>query len=1129
MGSDRDTIDPNPIIDEGNPTSTAGVLSIIKLCEILQRDVNLDAPKAQYSRGWGPNSTDPSTIIAAWTMLFQDMDNKAVAITFDVTDDDSPIIVGMDIKMHTITDNIANPPRILMKRPTDNEMRRMETYMNEKSPLNTRLRLLIAPVLTTSALIGGSRRPIGTRPMTLAKRIHQMTHAHPDQTMRICKDAGWLTQELKEAIKLVSQNCQSCTLSGPPAPSRKISLTHVNMGFNVEIQADFTYLTIRGHVYPALHIVDTGTGYSALKIVQSRRAEILVNNLDIAWVFEHGAPEALSADDEFNRTPIRNALKCRSIQFNPRPARRHNKCGIVERKNGTVKRILEKLTNADSVSCPDLLVAKACYLSNCLYGNKILSAFEMAKGYAPSIAGIPSRIIPEELMRAHKRQAALRSLNRLLRSRDSRQLTAGDIKEGDKVAYFYNSSKASEKPEWRKGVVQKINSNIVEVSTGKKGRHGQVAYEDLRMMPQSELAKELLGEQSWTSDDDAEGERMPGSGTSDHTTDLLLGEDNEAQAHENESTFEQTLSGTISASPIGMVSEALMARTTEGQKEESGKSRDLGQYKESVGNINGQKMVSQEAAILHDIRDKIGTGQVTASAIAFAPSWVVEKSMKAEHDENWTGAYEEVHESDLERGANVISSHVVFKVKSNDDGSLKLKSRIVVHGNRDDERELIRSDCAAADMLIIRLVISLATMLGFNMATADIKGAYMQSGPIQRNVYVRPPRDCSRKRGMVWRLLKLPYGMADAGRQWQMRAENWLLGKAGMERIDGVNQMFVRRDSGRIKLLVAKVVDDFLITGRTEDIKAFMKELAEEFEVGKTAIGGAFKFNGCEIDVGADVIELSMWEYLDKLSAVALSRTRCKQREERATATEESAYRALAGTLMYMGNAVVPQAAMITSKMQQQLGDLRVKHIVDGNNLMKEVMTLRPYIKYRRPPGLSNIKVVSLSDAAHGGGESVYGQSGSICGILIDNAGSSERVYHAISWTSHKQKRVSYSAFGAEILAAADADDRGFDLKLSLRSILSGNEIRHELFVDARALFDTITTLHEPREYRLRKTVARMRDAFESGELDCVTWIDGKSNLSDALTKNNAELSIRLNTMLSSGIWDVNLNDEWRI
>lgn len=176
---------------------------------------------------------------------------------------------------------------------------------------------------------------------------------------------------------------------------------------------------------------------------------------------------------------------------------------------------------------------------------------------------------------------------------------------------------------------------------------------------------------------------------------------------------------------------------------------------------------------------------------------------------------------------------------------------------------------------------------------------------------------------------------------------------------------------------------------------------------------------------------------------------------------------------------------------------------------------------------MDNPRLIALTDAAHGGSDAIYGQTGGLCGILMNMTGCDGRIFHAISWTSHKQKRVSYAVFGAEMLAAADADDRGYDLKLSLISFLRNPRLKHEIFVDERALFDTITTLHDPREFRLRKTVARMRDSFQCGELDCATWIDGKSNLADALIKDNPTLSPKLNSMLACGLWDVKLDDRW--
>lgn len=72
--------------------------------------------------------------------------------------------------------------------------------------------------------------------------------------------------------------------------------------------------------------------------------------------------------------------------------------------------------------------------------------------------------------------------------------------------------------------------------------------------------------------------------------------------------------------------------------------------------------------------------------------------MAAEHYHNWVDAYEAVPESGLRRNANIISSHVVFKIKTSNDGTLKLKGRMAVHGNPDMDKDLVRSDSAASDI-----------------------------------------------------------------------------------------------------------------------------------------------------------------------------------------------------------------------------------------------------------------------------------------------------------------------------------------------------------------------------------------------------------------------------------------------
>lgn len=210
--------------------------------------------------------------------------------------------------------------------------------------------------------------------------------------------------------------------------------------------------------------------------------------------------------------------------------------------------------------------------------------------------------------------------------------------------------------------------------------------------------------------------------------------------------------------------------------------------------------------------------------------------------------------------------------------------------------------------------------------------------------------------------------------------------------------------------------------------------------------------------------------------------------------------------------------------MQQRLANLSVQYLVDANDMLKEILLLRPWITFRKPQGTDTVTYCTFSDAAHPKDRD-YGQTGVFSGLRITNADKTRTVFHPVDWTSHKQSRISYSSYGAEIFAAATADDRGFYFKDAINRLFPHVITNQELVVDSRCLFDTITTLHESSEYRLRPTVQRMRNSFESNGLECMRWVPGKINVADALTKRSAELGRILNHICSDGYLDIDLDN----
>ena len=170
--------------------------------------MKLGSPRAKYARGWGPSGANQSMIVAQWTLFIQDMNGKKLSIDFDVTDDNAPIILGLDHLQHATIMNVRRPGVIALRFPGNQFEYKLETYLTGNDPLQKRLMLLVVPMsLVSNTLVTTNTRKHRMRPTTLAARLHHLTHAHPDELKRICANARWLTPELSAAIDVVTRDC----------------------------------------------------------------------------------------------------------------------------------------------------------------------------------------------------------------------------------------------------------------------------------------------------------------------------------------------------------------------------------------------------------------------------------------------------------------------------------------------------------------------------------------------------------------------------------------------------------------------------------------------------------------------------------------------------------------------------------------------------------------------------------------------------------------------------------------------------------------------------------------------------------------------------------------------------------
>ena len=88
-----------------------------------------------------------------------------------------------------------------------------------------------------------------------------------------------------------------------------------------------------------------------------------------------------------------------------------------------------------------------------------------------------------------------------------------------------------------------------------------------------------------------------------------------------------------------------------------------------------------------------------------------------------------------------------------DDGSTKAKARLVVRGFEDPELGSLLTASPTCGRGMYRLAVQLCANRGWIPSCIDITTAFLQGEPLNRDVYLAPPRGYADD-DVVWKLLK---------------------------------------------------------------------------------------------------------------------------------------------------------------------------------------------------------------------------------------------------------------------------------------------------------------------------------------------------------------------------------------
>ena len=98
----------------------------------------------------------------------------------------------------------------------------------------------------------------------------------------------------------------------------------------------------------------------------------------------------------------------------------------------------------------------------------------------------------------------------------------------------------------------------------------------------------------------------------------------------------------------------------------------------------------------------------------------------------------------------------------------RLKGRLVARGF-EEYSQVIQKDSSTCAHESLRLIISLLAENKWKLNSMDIKTAFLQGQPIDRDVYIKLPVEATVCPNLVWKLDKCVYGLSDASLNWYCR------------------------------------------------------------------------------------------------------------------------------------------------------------------------------------------------------------------------------------------------------------------------------------------------------------------------------------------------------------------------
>ena len=1044
-----------------------------------------------------------------------------VILTVDVVEAHIPLLLSKSqMKKFGMTIDLANDRAIFMGK---------KIWLNEAESGHYTIPLTNSDIVKEILLVDLEHVAGSELKKTLFKLHCQLGHPREENLKSLIVNAGLWKDSFQESFDKMYENCQICKKYKKTPPRPKVAMPFANE-FNEAVCADLKSWKT-GWI---LHLIDMHTRYTRSVPVTRKKATEILDRILKDWVAIFGVMRKLLTDNggEFTAEETREVASHLNVVKYTTAAEAPWQNGLCEKVHQVTDMILLKLSAEYPHTSLDVLLAWANMARNSLNMYNGFSSHQLVFGVNPNLpcvmnAGAPglNESTSSEVFAKHlnslqsSREAYIKTENaeRIKRALRHKIRTSQQIfHHGEKV--YYKRDKAER---WLgPGKVMFQDGKIVFV------RHGNVY---VRVSVNRLIT---AGNEEWLEDDDKEPVVEPTKGNENVPEPVA---DDKEPVPEPEADDKEPVPE-LEADDIEPVPEpepkhdAIMNKVEQIIDEERSARETIS---ESPSGIQTRSK-TREAGEVCSICKKVVKGEDPAVKCDICLAWChIEcagvsqedyvKLLEMEHSFEWecpgnhepefqevyatyvpTSQYQEpesknamseelkklqeyevCEEVDYE-GQDCISTKWVITVKNG-----KRKARLVCRGY--EEQALVRRDSPTVAKAGIRVLLMTSATKRWRVRSTDIKSAFLQGNELERDVFIKPPKEAGLK-GKIWKLKKCLYGLNDASRKFYLSIKE-VLCLNGCVQSAGDPSFYYMKEADDLAGVIISHVDDFLHAGNAFFEEQVIKPLKEKFSAGSEDEID-FSYCGYQIAQSETSISLHQIPYVSSLEVVAWSPEALKDKKRDLTDLEQTDYRSLVGSLNWCVQGSHPDLVFDLVELSMKLKNAKVEDYIRATKAVKRLKSTEVYVLFPDLTDMKDLEIIVFSDASFNNLEG----SGSAGAYVILGRNKETSRCCPLTWKGNKVKRVVRSTLAAEALSLSSALENAFYIKTFISETLSV-EPGIRAYVDNKGLVDNIHSTKLVEDTRLNLDLSIIKQMLQKGEVESVEWVSKAGQLADSMTK----------------------------